>query len=227
MSTIQFPVAWCDNLGIKAHRVRLPFGLPPFESTDPFALMDQLKVLLAGFTPILQVIDCVTKVITLLKALVGPPPDIPGAIDALKGLAKCASVVLPNFIVPLQIVKFIQFAVDLIQLAIDVIQAIINNFERLAQLRIAENDLLNSLDQALQAQGACVKEANDQIAAGIASKMASVEGLLALINLMLTLAGQDPISIDAGLFVPEGLQDVIDALQSALDALNQIPGVSD
>lgn len=225
---VTIPVGHCDTFSAEYSllRIRFPFGLPTLFGVEPFALLGNAQSALSGLAPILQVVDCVLKVIALVKAvpkLVAIPPDFTAFNKALAGIVDCAGVTLPNLVPGLALPNFLLFIKDLLSLVIALLKEILALYGQLLGGEAHMGVLLASSDPLLVEQGKCLQKQHDAMKASIAFKVEGIKGFMTIINLMLTIAQQQPIDMSAASFAPAAIQDVIKFLSVFRDAIPELP----
>jgi hypothetical protein len=187
--------------------------------------------------PIMASIECLVKVLKLIKPLIdvvgslGPPPDpikLPKAIkdflDAAVELAPCLLVPTPAVMLP--------FVKDILQLIIKLLGCVLQQLESIAkligrlELRIAS--ARSSGNTALLDSLECARENAVTSAQSAMQGIEPVAVLLELAGPFMGIAGVDPIVLP-GLASPEDaaalndiittLRQIVDALQAVVDAL--------
>jgi len=199
---IKNPVDFCLKLeSHKLNSVTLPFGLPPIRyrsaCEDMFSDMQPINVQLNALLPILQLGDCIVKVMSFCTNL---PVNIAALIafnaeplkEAVKDLTDCAGLLIQ--FTPagalLDLCKTIKDSIILINTYIECVLGLIVVLE--TALEVEANAAL-SLDPGLLALVACLTLQNDEILAEVGVKLEAIGALLGIVNLLLGLVGLSPV----------------------------------
>lgn len=221
-------------------RIRIPGGitieaLPPIDGKiiTPLgavtALLNQLGPAMAALQPIFLVMDAVTKVVEVIKAvpaLVGGNvvdffEKLNEAIDAITALLQFQ----PALSLPLLIADMMNAMVTILTALRDLVTQL-QALQTRAQAVIAEAQA--SGDAALEASGECMQLAADAYGEHVTASLGPLEHLLDMVKLLAGLMPNAPeipgIGDTTGLDL-DGLADFLDDLIEIFSAI-QIPGAS-
>ena len=219
--TTQVPITFCTPLRQGSYIVRMPWGIPPLTGKDPFDLAGLLGVFLAALSPFLNIVACFFKLIAFIKAV----PNVPKMVSALIDLTECFSVTIPSYalVVPTAVIQMIQFVYDMLVLILGILQNVQVMIGTLNQGEINIDLWTTAGDPASLANILCQRPKQDQLLADINIKMTGVQGLITILNILLVLVGQSPITVTS--YDPTAINDIITVIQDTLDILGAIPGI--
>jgi len=244
MGTINAPLIFCSEFpDLSSVTVDLPFGLGTYSFDNPCAeglnvTIGQLEGLLRPIIPFLKLLDCAIKLISIVTAIpeaIGPPPDIGKLIDLTQAVADFLADCLPYIlgllpILPTAIVEFCLLLRGIARLMIVILRCLKKGF--LINIEFAADSIIleQSKDPALQKMGICLKQQNQALSDGLASKVGSIINVFKLINLLLevlfnfipplktAMTSTDPplypldINITSGVTAPSDFITIIDDL---------------
>ncbi len=186
--------------------------------------------------PIMASIECLVKVLALIKPLIdvvgslGPPPDpikLPKAISdflaAAKAVAPCLLVPTPAAMLP--------FVKDILALLIALLRCLIQQMRSIIALldglELSIADATSSGNTELLSTLQCARDNAQAAANGTMQGVEPIKVLLELAGPFLGIAGVQPITIPA--IAPaadlDALKDVLNTLQTVVDTMQAIVDV--
>jgi hypothetical protein len=189
--------------------------------------------LILQLAPLLASIECLVKVLQLIKPLIdvvkglGPPPDLIKLGNAIPEFLKAAEALLPCLAVPTPVVM-IPFVRDILLLIIKLLNCIVGQLKSILavmgglalQISAARTEGNTELMAALQ----CAQDNANVSAQHMMSAIDPVLVILSLAEPFLGIAGVDPIktpTIGSAEDI-EGLQKVVDTLGELTKALQLV-----
>lgn len=186
----------------------------PTDCSLTFSLMVQLAPLLASM-------ECLLKILKLLKPLVEVVNNLPTPpVKAVQEFAKAAVDLVPCFLIPSNLFPFIR---DILCLILKVLNCLIGQMKTLLgvmqglqlDLDAARNAGNFELEQALQ----CAQENAAASAEAMTNAIEPIGVILDLIGPMMGFVGQQPIQID-----PIGSASDAESLSAAIQSLQGVQG---
>lgn len=206
--------------GVLMAPVDISKGIPtPAAATA--ALMNQVA-------PLLGSIDCLLKILALLKPLIDfikgvPTLDfsaLPDFTKAAKDLIPCFNLVLPTSLIPF--VKDILCVIHtMLAGVVDGLKSIVDATEQIgAQMAIAEETGNDELKKALEGAMDNAMTSSSHLMAS----MGPIAALLGLVEPVMGLAGIEPFKLPAmgSASSPEALKSLVETLEGVADALGQV-----
>lgn len=189
--------------------------------------------LILQLAPLMASIECLVKVLKLIKPLIdvvkglGPPPDLIKLGQAIPEFLEAAEELLPCLAVPTPVVM-IPFVRDVLLLIIKLLNCIVG---QLKSILAVMGGLALQISSA-QAEGnselmAALQCAQDNASASAQHTMSAIEPVLVILSLaepFLGIAGVDPIktpTIGSAEDI-EGLQKVVDTLDELMKVLQLV-----
>ena len=173
--------------------IHMPFSLTPVTYTSScegiHISVPNLNVMLSGVMPLLQLCDCVLKLIKFAQAMtdaLGPPPDPSKITKALSDLGHCFTLLL-SWTLPLAFLDFCKLIRDIIRFILLVLWCIRNSLQVKLESDSEAAALVGSADARLQDMGACLTVQNAALQTEIEAKLNGVELLLSAINILIGL----------------------------------------
>jgi hypothetical protein len=186
--------------------------------------------------PIMASIECLVKVLGLIKPLIdvvgslGPPPDpikLPKAIsdflEAAKAVAPCLLVPTPAAMVP--------FVADILRLLIALLRCLIQQMRSIIALldglELSIADATKAGNTELLATLQCARDNAQTAASGTMQGIEPIKVLLELAGPFLGIAGVQPIAIPALASGTDlvALKNVLDTLQTVVNTMQAIVDV--
>ena len=230
---IQLPI--CDDIKLPKPE-QLTIHLPTGGTLKAFADISKgipndcsmTLSLLLQIAPLLASLDCLLKILKLLKPLIDviqglpfPPVDaISKFVEAAKELVPCLGIPTPTVIAP--------FVKDILCLILKVLQCIVGQLKSIVnimsglqiQLKVAIDSGNSELQNAIQ----CAQDNASTAAEHLNQSIEPIAALLELVAPLLSLAGQEPLQLPAigSQTDVESLQGVIATLEGVIEVLKAI-----
>jgi hypothetical protein len=191
----------------------------PSDCAMTFSLMVQIAPLLASM-------ECLVKILKLLKPLVDVVSNLPmPPVKALQEFAKAAVDLAPCFLVPTP-ASMIPFVRDILCLILRVLNCLLGQLKTLVALMGSLRIQLDAaraagnfeLEEALQ----CAQENAEASGQHMTKAIEPIGVLLDLVGPMMGIAGVEPITLPS-----LGDQASLDALQSTIQTLQGVVGTID
>jgi hypothetical protein len=219
--------------------VSLPFGGelrsmidisqgPPTDCALAHSLMLQL-------TPMLSSMACLFKVLNVIASLKdfisGPlnPDNAKKVLDSIEGMAGCLDIVLT-------ICPIVNMVKDMLKLILAYINCMIEAVESLLNFQLGIDLNAANGNPVLLESLICAQNNANTSMAGLNDALTGIQPLIELMNMSLSIIGQDPIELPdmsastptpaellAGADPLEPVKAVRDALQAALEVLEALP----
>lgn len=195
----------------------------PTDCSLTFSLLVQIAPLLASMDCLLKILKLLKPLIDVIQGLPFPPVDaIKKFVEAAADLAPCLTIPTPAAIIP--------FVKDILCLILKVMQCLVGQLKSIVnimsglqlQLKAATDAGNDELLATLQ----CAQENAATSASQLTQSIEPIGALLDLVGPLLALAGQQPLQLPAvgGATDVESLKAVVTTLEGVTDA---IKGVTD
>lgn len=182
--------------------------------------------LLLQIAPLLASMDCLLKILKLLKPLVDVIKGLPfPPVKAISDFVEAAAELVPCFSIPATIPPFVK---DILCLILKVLQCVVGQLKSIVeimsglqlQLKIAADSGNGELQQALQ----CAQENAATAASHVTQSIEPLAALLELLAPLLSLAGQKPLQLPAigAAADVEALKALVTTLEGVMEAIRAV-----
>lgn len=208
----------------KTIKIPLPFGAEltsiadisngaPTDCALAHSLMLQIM-------PVLASTACIMKILKVIKAL-GDFANSPNPLGALGDLAKAVADVSGCFLLidPTQILKMIAAILDMI---IAYLNCLISAFESIWNFQVGIDFNAAQGNPVLLASLNCAADNSQASMSGMMESMGGIMPLLDMVNMVMDIAGQDPIAFPTNLSTPTPAE-----IAGGVDPLAPVKGLRD
>lgn len=184
--------------------------------------------LLVQIAPLLASMDCLLKILKLLKPLIDVIQGLPfPPVKAIQDFVKAAADLAPCLLIPTP-AAIIPFVKDILCLILKVMQCLVGQLKSIVnimsglqlQLKVATDTGNDELLATLQ----CAQENAATSASQLTKSIEPIGALLDLVGPLLALAGQQPLQLPAvgSATDVEGLKTLVTTLEGVMEAIKAV-----